>query len=221
MPIDVIDHPNPRTPALPAATVVLVRDGADGIEVLLIQRNMGTSFGGMWAFPGGVIEESDIPTGHQTDALHAARRAAVREALEEVALEIDEDSLVFWSHWLPPDMSAAPKRFSTWFFLAPAVAAHEVVGVDGTEVDDHRWITAADALAAQQANQVNLAPPTMLTLVQLSQFETVEAAIAAADPIYYATRIAKHADGTAVCMWAGDAAYEGGQIDTPGHATGS
>jgi 8-oxo-dGTP pyrophosphatase MutT (NUDIX family) len=216
VPIEVIDHPNPSTPALPAATVVLVRDGADGVEVLLIQRNARTSFGGMWAFPGGVIEEGDVPPGEQPDAVTAARRAAVREAMEEVALEIDEDSLVFWSHWLPPDSSIAPKRFSTWFFLAPAIAAHDVVGVDGTEIDDHRWITATAGLAAQQAGQVDLAPPTMVTLVQLSRFGSVGDALAAAEPTYYATRFAKDGDGTPVCMWAGDVAYDGGAVDAPG-----
>jgi 8-oxo-dGTP pyrophosphatase MutT (NUDIX family) len=216
VPIDVIDHPNPSTPALPAATVVLVRDGVGGIEVLLVQRNAGTSFGGMWAFPGGVIEQADIPPGERPDATIAARRAAVREAMEEVALAIDEESLVFWSHWLPPDVSLTPKRFSTWFFLAPAVAAHEVVGVDGTEIDDHRWISATAALAAQQAKQIGLAPPTMVTLVQLSRFGTVAEALAAAQPTYYATRLAKRGDGTPVCIWAGDVAYDGGPLDAPG-----
>jgi recombination protein RecT len=55
VPIEVLDHPNPRNPARPAATVLLVRDGATGIEVLMIRRNASTAFGGMWAFPGGVI----------------------------------------------------------------------------------------------------------------------------------------------------------------------
>jgi 8-oxo-dGTP pyrophosphatase MutT (NUDIX family) len=141
VPIEVIDHPNPSTPALPAATVVLVRDGADGVEVLLVQRNAGTSFGGMWAFPGGVIEDADIPPGETPDAVAAARRAAVREAMEEVALAIDEESLVFWSHWVPPDVSVAPKRFSTWFFLAPLPDGATDVVIDGGEIGDQMWTT--------------------------------------------------------------------------------
>ena len=90
MPIDVIDHADARNPAIPAATVVLVRDSTAGIEVLMIQRGAATAFGGMWAFPGGVIEDADVPAGSDGDPLPAARRAAVREALEEVALVIVE-----------------------------------------------------------------------------------------------------------------------------------
>lgn len=47
------------TPA-PAATVVVVRDGAAGPEVLLVQRHRATAFmGGAFVFPGGRVEASD------------------------------------------------------------------------------------------------------------------------------------------------------------------
>src|SRR4051794_16301299 len=114
MPLDVIDRDDARTPARPAATVILLRDSSNGVEVLMIRRGASTAFGGMWAFPGGVIEEDDIPPGSSGDPLPAARNAAVREALEEVALVIDPESLAFWSHWVPP--ANAPRRYSTWFF---------------------------------------------------------------------------------------------------------
>jgi 8-oxo-dGTP pyrophosphatase MutT (NUDIX family) len=214
VPIEVIDHPDARNPALPAATVVLARDSTAGIEVLMIQRGAATAFGGMWAFPGGVIEAGDVPDGSDGDPLPAARRAAVREALEEVALVIDEDSLVFWSHWLPPDL--APKRFSTWFFLAPAVAAHDAVGVDGHEVDDHRWVTPAGANELQQRGEITLAPPTMVTLDGLRRFATVADAVAGADPVHFRTRIAERASGVRLCLWTGDVAYEGGDVDIAG-----
>jgi 8-oxo-dGTP pyrophosphatase MutT (NUDIX family) len=212
--IDVIDHPDARNPALPAATVVLARDSTAGIEVLMIQRGAATAFGGMWAFPGGVIEDADVPNGSDGDPLPAARRAAVREAQEEVALVIEEDSLVFWSHWLPPDL--APRRFSTWFFLAPAVAAHDVVDVDGREVDDHRWVTPASALELQQRGEITLAPPTIVTLDALCQFGSVAEAVAGADPIHFRTRVAQTASGVRLCLWEGDVAYDGGDVDADG-----
>jgi 8-oxo-dGTP pyrophosphatase MutT (NUDIX family) len=214
VPIDVIDHPDARNPALPAATVVLARDSPAGIEVLMIQRGAATAFGGMWAFPGGVIEEADVPDGSDGDPMPAARRAAVREALEEVALVIDEESLVFWSHWLPPDL--APRRFSTWFFLAPAVAAHDVVGIDGHEVDDHRWVSPASALDLQQRGEIALAPPTMVTLDGLCQFASVADAVAEAEPIHFRTRVAQSASGVRLCLWEGDVAYDGGDADADG-----
>lgn len=45
---------------LPAATVTLVRDAADGLEVLMLQRNFQSGFmPGMYLFPGGALDESD------------------------------------------------------------------------------------------------------------------------------------------------------------------
>ena len=47
------------TPA-PAATVVLVRDGGHGPEVLLVQRHKATAFmGGAFVFPGGRVDPAD------------------------------------------------------------------------------------------------------------------------------------------------------------------
>ncbi|MDG1206329.1 MAG: hypothetical protein P8N51_13255, partial [Pseudomonadales bacterium] len=48
-------------PAIPAATVVLIREGADAesVEVLMLQKNKNISFGGMWVFPGGKIDAED------------------------------------------------------------------------------------------------------------------------------------------------------------------
>ncbi|BBX83267.1 NUDIX hydrolase [Mycolicibacterium aubagnense] len=44
----------------PAATVMLVRDGAPGIEVFLMRRTMSMAFaGGMTVFPGGGVDERD------------------------------------------------------------------------------------------------------------------------------------------------------------------
>src|SRR5260221_4220681 len=61
---------------VPAATVVLVRDGADGLETLLLRRNSKIAFGGMWVFPGGRIDESDWRGVGARDELAAAPRAA-------------------------------------------------------------------------------------------------------------------------------------------------
>ena len=43
-----------------AATVVLLRDGQDGLEAYLQLRPMGMGFaGGLWVFPGGRVDEAD------------------------------------------------------------------------------------------------------------------------------------------------------------------
>ena len=52
----------PATPK-PAATVLLVRDGAPGLEVYLLRRTKGMPFaGGMTAYPGGGVDERDADT---------------------------------------------------------------------------------------------------------------------------------------------------------------
>ena len=44
----------------PAATVILLRDTAEGVEVFLMQRNIKSSaFAGMYVFPGGRVDEDD------------------------------------------------------------------------------------------------------------------------------------------------------------------
>jgi 8-oxo-dGTP pyrophosphatase MutT (NUDIX family) len=205
--IDVIDHPDAEQPASPAATIVLVRDGADELEVLMIHRGADTAFGGMWAFPGGVVDDDDIPHGTAPDPLPAARRAAVRETREEVGLHVDESSLVFWSHWLPP--VDTPNRFSTWFFVAPADDRHagRHVGIDGDEVLAHRWIAPANALSKQASGEMLIAPPTYVTLEQIHRYGDVVSLLGAADPVSFVTEIAWAPDGARICLWEGDAGY--------------
>ena len=43
-------------PARLSSTVILVRDGDDGPEVLMVQRHERAAFGGAYAFPGGGVE---------------------------------------------------------------------------------------------------------------------------------------------------------------------
>ena len=50
-----------RNPAVPAATVVLLRDADDGPQVLMLRKNARIDFGGMWVFPGGRIDPEDYP----------------------------------------------------------------------------------------------------------------------------------------------------------------
>jgi 8-oxo-dGTP pyrophosphatase MutT (NUDIX family) len=213
--IDVIDHADAEHPARPAATLVMLRDGADELEVLMIERGSATSFGGMWAFPGGVVEDEDIPSGTEPDPMPAARIAAVRETEEETGFVVDPAHLVWWSHWLPPGRgSLSTKRFSTWFFVVAVEADADAVVVPAdpdpdAEVVSARWIAPAVALALQERGDILLAPPTYVTLSQLVRYGDVDTAVAAADPCYFATEVAFDGD-TRLCIWEGDVAYGGG-----------
>ena len=47
-------------PLRDAATVMLVRDGAQGVEVFMLRRNLNSDFvGGAYVFPGGAVDDHD------------------------------------------------------------------------------------------------------------------------------------------------------------------
>src|ERR671927_467011 len=53
-------NPGAVTEARAAASLILLRDSAEGPEVLLVKRNPEQRFmGGAWVFPGGAVHESD------------------------------------------------------------------------------------------------------------------------------------------------------------------
>ena len=202
--------------ASPAATVVVIRDGDGGeIEVLMVHRNSKHAFGGMWVFPGGKVDPEDIdPTAPDDDAL-AARRAAVREAREEAGIELDPDRLVAISHWTPPP--EAPRKFTTWFFVAEAPDIHDVA-IDGDEIQDHAWLTPAETLRRADALEVELAPPTWMTLFAMTHFTDVAAFLADAAervPGRFATRLGRAGEDP-VAMWEGDAGYDDGDVERIG-----
>ncbi|MFL6205125.1 MAG: NUDIX hydrolase [Acidimicrobiales bacterium] len=208
-----VDDPEAAHPAIPAATVVLVRDGAEGVEVLMLHRVSKVAFGGMWVFPGGRVDDDDRQPGD--GEADAARRAAAREALEECGLAVDPADLVPFSHWVPPPVT--PRRFSTHFFLARA-SEGEVV-VDGGEIHEHEWLAAREVLARRDRGEVDLAPPTWVTLHDLADHDTVDAALSAAArraPVpHYETRWVT-VDGGAVAMWEGDGGYATSDPDASG-----
>ncbi|MFI5315491.1 MAG: NUDIX domain-containing protein [Myxococcota bacterium] len=192
------------TEAAPAATAVLLRDAADGLEVLLLRRNSQLAFhGGAWVFPGGRIDPADAGAGGEEGA---ARRAAAREAREEAGLGIDPDSLVQISHWTTPE--GLPKRFATWFFVG--LADERQVRVDGGEIHEHAWRTPRAALAARSRAEIELPPPTFVTLCTLEPHRRAADALAAAraaEPRIFTPRVVR-VEGGACSLYPADAGFE-------------
>jgi 8-oxo-dGTP pyrophosphatase MutT (NUDIX family) len=201
--------------AIPAATVLLLRDGPSGLETLMLRRDSKLAFaGGMWVFPGGRVDDADYPPDAPDDLDAAVRNAAVREAEEEAGLRPDVDDLVPFAHWTPPPVSI--KRFATWFFVAPAPAGR--VTIDDGEIREHVWAAPADVLARRDAGEVELAPPTWVSLHRLSRSPDVESALAEAKDAeveHFVTAISKDGDAL-VAMWHGDAGYESGDATAAG-----
>jgi len=97
-----------------AATVLILRDGDDGLEVFMLRRNLNSDFvGGAYVFPGGAVDPDDRhanlePVCEGRSDTDASRRlgiesgglafwvAAIRESFEEagVLLAYDLDGIV-------------------------------------------------------------------------------------------------------------------------------
>jgi 8-oxo-dGTP pyrophosphatase MutT (NUDIX family) len=200
-----------ETPVTAAATVVLVRDGAAGPECLMLRKTKGQAFGGLWVFPGGRVEPDD------GNGLEGARKAAVREAEEETGLVLDPAALVPFAHWVPP--SEAPRRFATWFFLAALPTGAAEVIVDGGEIGDHVWTTPGAALDRHRAREIEMVPPTWVTLHRLVGFPDTVAVLAdiRRDEIeHFSTHMVAADGGLLVAVWEPDAGYESGDLHAPG-----
>jgi 8-oxo-dGTP pyrophosphatase MutT (NUDIX family) len=201
-----IDRPPPgeelntgeTAPARLAATAILVRDGSDGLEVLLVQRNPEQRFmGGAWVFPGGAV--------HGDDADPVA--AAIRELEEEAGVRIEDvEELVPFSRWITP--VEVKIRFDTYFYVAAAPPGAEAQ-VDGSECVDARWIRPADALAAGERDELMLVFPTIKHLEQLAELRSVEHALEAARAREVQPILPKvvHGDGEAHVLLPGEPGY--------------
>jgi 8-oxo-dGTP pyrophosphatase MutT (NUDIX family) len=164
-------NPGPPTEPRQAATVILLRGGAEELEVLLVRRNEKARFmGGVWVFPGGAVDAGE------GDGDGAHRAAAIRELREEAAIELGESvGLVKFSRWITP--AAVKIRFDTHFFLAPLPPGQEP-RIDGEECIDLGWFRPRAALEAHAADRIALVFPTIKHLEQLADFSSVDELLA-------------------------------------------
>jgi len=202
-------------PLVAAATVVVVRAavraGTPALEVLMLQRSRSGNFGGAWVFPGGKID----PIDHRVDGADSGSdlvpadvRAAVRECHEEAGLRLEISSVGRWSHWTPPVRAGV--RFSTAFFVAEVPEIDAEVVVDGGEIVRHRWMTPQDIAGAHRSGELALAPPTFITVCQLSGHTAPGDVIATAATHvveHFQTRIAV-VGSEVLALYHGDSAYE-------------
>ena len=193
--------------AIPAATLILVRERPSGPpELLMVERAAGMTFAsGALVFPGGRIDEADRVLGNEA----APKIAAIRETLEEVAIPVAieplpsrEQSLDLQRELiadrplsdvidtrslrldaLTPFARWVPKfhakrRFDTLFFLARAPEGDWTPNTIPGECAGAEWVTAADVLDRDRAGQVQLIFPTRRTLERLAQHDSFDAMLA-------------------------------------------
>jgi 8-oxo-dGTP pyrophosphatase MutT (NUDIX family) len=196
-------------PAKAAATVILLRDGPNQLEVFMLRRHTGMLFaGGMYVFPGGVVDPADH-VGRDHEQAHTF--AAMRETFEECGVllasgpEIDaraleEDRLALIEHRATFDdvlarhgAIAQPHLLRPWSrWITPefeprrydtyfyvAIAPAQDARFVGGEADAAQWVSPGLALAAQKRGDWLLMPPTRRTLRELSTFTSAADAFAA------------------------------------------
>jgi 8-oxo-dGTP pyrophosphatase MutT (NUDIX family) len=170
-------NPGPPTEPRQAASVIVLRGGADALEVLLLRRNPDARFmGGVWVFPGGAVEPGDRAA---TDEDCAHRAAAVRELAEEAAIEgVDPASLVGFSRWVTPETSGI--RFDTRFYLAAAPVGAQP-RVDGEECVDAGWFAPGAALDAYDRGDLPLVLPTLKHFEAILEFGSAAQLLAASE----------------------------------------
>lgn len=206
-----------------AATVVLLRDGTAGLEVLLLARPVDRgSFAGAWVFPGGRVDAGDfdvVPEAQgtqeppelttllavpvsateaafDTSPAAAGSSAALRRAAVRETLE--ETGLRLDPSGLVPwsrwvPPAQTPRRYQTWFFLAAAPEGQ--IRLSPAEHTAWLWAGPAEVLRRHREGAVELVPPTWMTLHHLLGFRTAASALAAARTAEPATYVGSRLPG--------------------------
>jgi 8-oxo-dGTP pyrophosphatase MutT (NUDIX family) len=143
-------------------------DGAGALQAAAIRETFEEA--------GVLLARGGAPSVEDRQAL--LRGALGFEALvARRGLHLDADAIRLWSWWITPQIES--RRYSTRFFVAKAPDAAEASHDDGETVQS-AWWTPAEALAKFEAGQVQLAPPTFVTLRELLPYEQAADVLAAA-----------------------------------------
>jgi 8-oxo-dGTP pyrophosphatase MutT (NUDIX family) len=175
------DDPSPRASIQHAATVVVLRPGAAGREVYMLRRSAKSPFmPSTLVFPGGRLDPADGEAEHDT----SWERAARRECHEEARLRLDDRALRWFDTWLTPSAEARRRYLARFFVVELAAGEGAEAQADGVETHEGRWATAAGHLAAWEAEEVDLPPPTVSVLLRLRDAELhgLHARLLADDP---------------------------------------
>ena len=75
---------------MPSSSLILIRDSNDGVEVFLMKRAQKSNFGGVWVFPGGILEKLDRLMATEDYC------SGISETEAKEVLNNNSDSLPYW-----------------------------------------------------------------------------------------------------------------------------
>jgi 8-oxo-dGTP pyrophosphatase MutT (NUDIX family) len=105
------------------------------------------------------------------------RSLSLADLLHRRELLLRADLLAAWTHWITPEFE--PKRFDTRFFVA-ALPEGQVTRDVSTESDRVGWMRPRDALASVDGGDMEMLPPTYVTLRDLADLTDPDEALRAA-----------------------------------------
>jgi recombination protein RecT len=173
----------------PAATVMLLRAAAFGVEVFMLRRSSESAFlPDAYVFPGGTLDAQDVASCDHLPGVDLVRfhdgctldrqtqRALVATAVREVCEECgvifaDAGVLTLFSHWVTPESER--RRYDVHFFLTRLPAGQHPVA-DATETHDGLWVAPNEALARGDRGSLLLIYPTRKHLERLAQFQSID-----------------------------------------------
>lgn len=135
--------------------------------------SLASAWGDAAIAPSGVETASNAAASFESGVVGGFVR---RVQVEGVRLAVS--GLRPWSRWITPrQASLMNKRFDTRFFLTAMPDAQEAVH-DDHETTHSEWMTPSDALTRYWAHEFAMAPPQIMSLVQLARHPNVDSAMA-------------------------------------------
>lgn len=151
-----------------AFRVAAIRETFEEASVLLARERGGSEL-------ISAERQADLVARYREPVYKGETTMAAMAAAEN--LDLACDMLVPFAHWITPER--VPKRFDTFFFLAPVPHRMDAQH-DGTESVGSVWITPRAANADAEAGQRSVMFPTRMNLNVLGRSATVAEALAAA-----------------------------------------
>jgi len=210
----------------------------DGLEAGDADGLLGVASGalGFWVAAiresfeeAGVLLARDAATGRAVAPGLVAELAPARPAVaaggrsfadlvRPHGLALDAGALRVFAHWITPE--PAPRRYDTWFFVAPAPPGHTYEH-DSDETVASEWVRPFEALERARRGEFELIYPTFKSLQALARFASASALLDAVDAAWRgvapALRVMNPDQGWQVRL-PGDDAVDDGDTDAIAHS---